>query len=56
MRSVNVERKSRGKTRAQAPRPAGRGRELPSVQPGGGRRGKQPGFYTMTDVLGLTDF
>jgi len=45
MRSVNVERKSRGKTRAQAPRPAGRGRELPSVQPGSGRRGKQSGFW-----------
>jgi hypothetical protein len=40
MRSVNVERKSRKPSRAQPVRPAGRGRELPSVQPGSARRGK----------------
>lgn len=44
MRSVSVERKGRGKARAQTPRPASRGRELPSVQPAGGRRGKQSGL------------
>ena len=43
MRSVNVERKSRGRT--QAPRPvSARGkRDLPSVQPGSVRRGKDSG-------------
>ena len=42
MRSVNVERKNRG--RAKPVRPTARGkRELPSVQPGTARRGKAPG-------------
>jgi cell division protein FtsQ len=45
MRSVNVERKSRSKTRVQSTRPAARGsRELPAVQPGSARRGKAPGL------------
>lgn len=44
MRSVNVERKSRSKPRAQATRPASRGkRDLPGVQPGSARRGEIPG-------------
>jgi cell division protein FtsQ len=47
MRSVNVERKSRSKTRAQATRSTARGnRELPAVQPGSARRGKTPGLFT----------
>jgi len=46
MRSVNVERKSRKAGRTQAVRPANRsGRELPSVQPGSARRGKEPGIF-----------
>ncbi len=54
MRSVNVERKSRGKTRAQPARPAGRGRELPSVQPGSARRGQEPGLFgRLADRLSL---
>lgn len=46
MRSVSVERKSRKASRTQTVRPSSRGgRELPSVQPGSGRRGKGgPGF------------
>jgi cell division protein FtsQ len=44
MRSVNVERKSRKAGRTQAARPTNRsGRELPSVQPGSARRGKESG-------------
>jgi cell division protein FtsQ len=44
MRSVNVERKSRAKPRAQAARPASRGkRDLPGVQPGSARRAQNPG-------------
>jgi cell division protein FtsQ len=51
MRSVNVDRKSRGKpARAQAVRPPssnynGR-RDLPKVQPGTARREKSPGFFS----------
>ena len=46
MRSVNVERKSRKAGRTQTVRPANRsGRELPSVQPGSARRGKEPGIF-----------
>ena len=45
MRSVNVERKSRKAGRTQAARPANRAvRELPSVQPGSARRGKEAGL------------
>jgi cell division protein FtsQ len=45
MRSVNVERKSRKAGRTQAARPTNRGgRELPSVQPGSARRGKETGI------------
>jgi cell division protein FtsQ len=45
MRSVNVERKSRKAGRTQAVRPTNRsGRELPSVQPGSARRGKDAGL------------
>ena len=44
MRSVNVDRKTRSKPRAQAVRPAVRGkRELPGVQPGSARRAENPG-------------
>lgn len=44
MRSVNVERKSRKAGRTQTVRPANRAvRELPSVQPGSARRGKEAG-------------
>ena len=47
MRSVSVERKSRKASRTQTVRPSSRGgRELPSVQPGSGRRGKGPGLLT----------
>ena len=47
MRSVNVERKSRKAGRTQTARPSSRAsRELPSVQPGTGRRGKGPGLLT----------
>ncbi|HJT44035.1 MAG TPA: FtsQ-type POTRA domain-containing protein [Rhizomicrobium sp.] len=47
MRSVNVERKSRGKTRAQALRSGARGgREMPAVQPGSARRGTDAGLIT----------
>jgi cell division protein FtsQ len=47
MRSVKVQRKSRGKARVQSPRSATRGnRELPAVQPGTARRGKAPGLLT----------
>jgi cell division protein FtsQ len=46
MRSVNVERKSRGAARAKAVRPATRAtRELPTVQPGTARRAKPPGGF-----------
>jgi cell division protein FtsQ len=45
MRSLSLDRKSRAKPRTQGPRPAGRSsRDLPSVQPGSGRRGKEPGL------------
>ena len=41
MRSLSLDRKSRSKPRAQGARPSSRGsRELPSVQPGSARRGK----------------
>jgi cell division protein FtsQ len=54
MRSVNVERKSRKAARAQPSRPAARGRELPSVQPGSARRGKDSGvFGRLADRLSL---
>jgi len=44
MRSLSLDRKSRAKPRVQGPRPAARGsRELPSVQPGSARRGKDSG-------------
>ncbi len=44
MRSVNVERKSRGAARAKSVRPATRAtHKLPAVQPGSARRGKAPG-------------
>jgi cell division protein FtsQ len=44
MRSVNVERKTRSKPRAQAVRPAARGkRDMPGVQPGSARRAEEPG-------------
>lgn len=48
MRSVTVERKARGKARAQGPRPAGKAarRDLPAVQPGSARRGKKPGLFS----------
>jgi cell division protein FtsQ len=47
MRSVSVERKSRKASRTQTVRPSSRGgRELPSVQPGSGRRGKGPGLLS----------
>jgi cell division protein FtsQ len=47
MRSVNVERKSRSKARVQSTRSVTRGnRELPTVQPGSARRGKEPGLLT----------
>jgi cell division protein FtsQ len=47
MRSVNIERKNRGKARVQSARSASRGsRELPAVQPGSARRGKEPGLLT----------
>ena len=45
MRSLTVERKSRGKARVQSKRSAARSnRELPAVQPGTGRRRKAPGL------------
>ncbi|HKB95689.1 MAG TPA: hypothetical protein VKB94_02500, partial [Rhizomicrobium sp.] len=45
MRSLTVERKSRGKARVQSKRSAARGnRELPAVQPGTARRRKAPGL------------
>ena len=45
MRSVNVERKSRKASRTQTVRPSSRGgRDMPSVQPGGARRGKGTGL------------
>ncbi|HEX4637187.1 MAG TPA: FtsQ-type POTRA domain-containing protein [Rhizomicrobium sp.] len=54
MRSVNVERKSRKAGRIQTVRPASRGRELPSVQPGSARRGKGPGLLAgISDRLSL---
>ena len=54
MRSVNVERKSRKASRTQPSRPASRGRELPSVQPGSARRGKESGvFGRLADRLSL---
>ena len=54
MRSVSVERKSRKAGRTQTVRPASRGRELPSVQPGSGRRGKAAGLLTgVLDRLSL---
>ena len=53
MRSVNVERKPRAKARAQAPRASSR-RELPSVQPGSGRRQKEAGFFSRL-FSGLAD-
>jgi cell division protein FtsQ len=44
MRSVNVERKPRRTARSQAVRPSSRSkRELPDVQPGSGRKQKEPG-------------
>lgn len=46
MRSVTLDRKSRGKpARAQAVRPSTR-RDLPKVQPGTVRREKSPGFFS----------
>jgi len=45
MRSLSVERKSRKAGRAQSARPAARGRELPSVQPGSARRGDHAGIF-----------
>ena len=54
MRSVSVERKSRKSSRAQTVRPASRGRELPSVQPGSARRGKGPAILAgLLDRLSL---
>ncbi|HET7086535.1 MAG TPA: FtsQ-type POTRA domain-containing protein [Rhizomicrobium sp.] len=54
MRSVNVERKSRKPARAQQARVSGRGRELPSVQPGSARRGKSEGrLARLLDRLSL---
>jgi len=45
MRSLSLDRKGRAKPRTQSPRPAARSnRELPSVQPGSARRGKQAGL------------
>jgi cell division protein FtsQ len=45
MRSVNAERKGRGKARAPAARSTTRGsRDLPAVQPGTARRGEAPGL------------
>jgi cell division protein FtsQ len=45
MRSLTIERKSRGKARVQSKRSTARNaRELPAVQPGTGRRGKGPGL------------
>jgi cell division protein FtsQ len=48
MRSVNPERKNRGKSRAQTVRPSGNKprRELPAVQPGIARRDNAPGALT----------
>jgi cell division protein FtsQ len=47
MRSVNIERKSRGKARVQSARTVTRGsRELSAVQPGSARRGKASGLLT----------
>ncbi|MFO1248035.1 MAG: FtsQ-type POTRA domain-containing protein [Alphaproteobacteria bacterium] len=43
MRSVNVERKSRGRTQTSRPASARGKRDLPSVQPGSARRGKDSG-------------
>ena len=54
MRSLSVERKSRKAGRAQSVRPAARGRELPSVQPGTARRGDDAGFFAgVVDRLSL---
>jgi len=54
VRSVSVERKSRKAGRAQAVRPAARGRELPSVQPGSARRSKGPEILAgLVDRLSL---
>ena len=45
MRSLSLDRKSRAKPRTQATRAASRSnRDLPSVQPGSARRGKEPGL------------
>jgi cell division protein FtsQ len=45
MRSLSLDRKSRAKPRTQAARTASRSnRDLPSVQPGSARRGKEPGL------------
>jgi cell division protein FtsQ len=55
MRSVSVERKSRKASRTQTVRPSSRGgRELPSVQPGGARRGTASGLLArLSDRLSL---
>jgi len=54
VRSVSLERKSRKAGRAQAVRPASRGRELPSVQPGSARRSKGPEILAgLVDRLSL---
>ncbi len=46
MRSVNVERKPRRPGRGQAVRPSARSkRDLPDVQPGTARQGKEPGAF-----------
>ena len=46
MRSVNVERKPRKAARSQSVRPSARSkRELPDVQPGTARQGKEPGAF-----------
>lgn len=61
MRSVSVERKSRKASRTQTVRPSSRGsRELPSVQPGSGRRGKGPGLrlalFTTRPMMAMCGF
>src|SRR3954469_18443873 len=56
MRSLTVERKTRGKARVQGPRPSAKPsrRELPAVQPGTARRGKKSGLFArLADRLGL---
>jgi len=46
MRSVNVERKPRRPSRGQSVRPSTRAkREMPDVQPGSSRKGKEPGAF-----------